>query len=99
MIQLARDAITRKIGLAGDWRSGSAAALHAVGRGFESLIAHHLEFPMKTLFTVALLACVSISLVFGQAEQVKKKAKDLKRDIETQQTNQIKGATNAPARR
>ncbi len=25
----------------GDWRSGSAAALHAVGRGFESLIAHH----------------------------------------------------------
>jgi len=46
-----------------------------------------------------LLACVSISLVFGQAEQVKKKAKDLKRDIETQQTNQIKGATNAPARR
>src|SRR5882724_12688864 len=27
---------------AGDWRSGSAAALHAVGRGFESLIAHHV---------------------------------------------------------
>jgi hypothetical protein len=54
---------------------------------------------MKTLFAVALLACVSVSLVFGQAEQVKKKAKDLKRDIETQQTNQIKGATNAPARR
>jgi hypothetical protein len=30
-----------KIASSGDWRSGSAAALHAVGRGFESLIAHH----------------------------------------------------------
>src|ERR1700690_3541266 len=26
----------------GDWRSGSAAPLHGDGRGFESLIAHHL---------------------------------------------------------
>ena len=25
----------------GDWRSGSATALQAVGRGFKSLIAHH----------------------------------------------------------
>jgi hypothetical protein len=34
-------AIPRKNSPSGDWRSGSAAALHAVGRGFESLIAHH----------------------------------------------------------
>ena len=27
----------------GAWRSGSAAALHAVGRGFESLSAHHFR--------------------------------------------------------
>ena len=33
-----------KIASSGDWRSGSAAALHAVGRGFESLIAH--QFPV-----------------------------------------------------
>jgi hypothetical protein len=31
----------------GDWRSGSAAALHAVGRGFESLIAHHSFGPVN----------------------------------------------------
>lgn len=54
---------------------------------------------MKALITAALLVSVSVILAFGQADQVKKKAKDLKRDIETQQTNQIKGATNAPARR
>lgn len=30
----------------GDWRSGSAGALHAQGRGFKSLIAHqHLKGP------------------------------------------------------
>jgi hypothetical protein len=54
---------------------------------------------MKTFIVIALLACISVACVFGQAEQVKKKAKDLKRSIETQQTNQIKGATNAPVRR
>ena len=31
-------------GWMGEWRSGSAAALHAVGRGFESLFAYHF-FP------------------------------------------------------
>ena len=31
-------------GWMGEWRSGSAAALHAVGRGFESLFAYH--FPL-----------------------------------------------------
>ena len=54
---------------------------------------------MKTFIVATLLAGISALCVFGQAEQVKKKAKDLKRDIETQQTNQIKGATNAPVRR
>jgi hypothetical protein len=29
-------------GRVGEWRSGSAAVLHTVGRGFESLFAHHL---------------------------------------------------------
>src|SRR5581483_2729339 len=42
--ELAPARIRRNISLgAGDWRSGSAAALHAVGRGFESLIAHHFD--------------------------------------------------------
>lgn len=27
----------------GDWRSGSAGALQAQGRGFKSLIAHHMN--------------------------------------------------------
>ena len=49
--QLASDAISPKILAWGDWRSGSAAALHAVGRGFESLIAHHSQFtPLYTGF-------------------------------------------------
>lgn len=54
---------------------------------------------MKKTMAVALLGCFSAVYLFGQAELVKKKAKDLKRDLETQQTNQIRGATNAPARR
>ena len=69
-----------------------------MGRGFESLIAHHLV-SMKTLLVTAALVCVSAVCVFAQAELVKKKAKDLKRDVETQQTNQIKGATNTPAKK
>ena len=52
---------------------------------------------MKTLI-VALLVCIPVAGLFAQADLVKKKAKDLKRDVETQQTNQIKGATNAPIR-
>jgi len=54
---------------------------------------------MKTTLVAVLLVSVSALCVFGQAELVKKKAKDLKRDVETQQTNQIKGATNAPIRK
>ena len=54
---------------------------------------------MKILIVSVSLLCVPAICVFGQAELVKKKAKDLKRDVETQQTNQIKGATNAPIRK
>lgn len=44
---------------------------------------------MKTLIASALAVVASVSLVFGQAEQVKGKAKDLKKKIEGQQTNQV----------
>ena len=37
-------------GWMGEWRSGSAAALHAVGRGFESLFAHHFSHRKTHLF-------------------------------------------------
>ena len=36
--------------LEGEWRSGSAAALHAVGRGFESLFAYHFSHRKTHLF-------------------------------------------------
>src|SRR5580704_3093119 len=49
--ELAPGAVRRNIsGGWGDWRSGSAAALHAVGRGFESLIAHQFEGNVPALF-------------------------------------------------
>jgi hypothetical protein len=54
---------------------------------------------MKILLVTVALACVSAVCVLAQADLVKKKAKDLKRDVETQQTNQIRGATNAPAKK
>ena len=54
---------------------------------------------MKTLVVASFLACISAVCLFAQADLVKKKAKDLKRDVETQQTNQIRGATNAPAKK
>ena len=34
---------TRNFSLKGDWRSGSAAALHAVGHWFKSSIAHFFQ--------------------------------------------------------
>ena len=37
-------------GWMGEWRSGSAAALHAVGRGFESLFAYHFSNRKTHLF-------------------------------------------------
>ena len=82
----------------GDWRSGSAAALHAVGRRFESFIAHHFFYHMKTILLCWALVLASILSVVAQSEKVKGKAKDLKRNIEAQQTNTVHGATNAPAR-
>jgi hypothetical protein len=54
---------------------------------------------MNTRIILALVALASVVSVLAQSELVKKKAKDLKRDVETQQTNQIKGATNAPVRK
>ncbi|HWN95059.1 MAG TPA: hypothetical protein VNT99_08505 [Methylomirabilota bacterium] len=54
---------------------------------------------MKILIVSASFVCISAVCVFAQADLVKKKAKDLKRDVETQQTNQIRGATNAPAKK
>jgi hypothetical protein len=46
---------------------------------------------------VVALVGVSSTLVLAQAERIKGKAKDLKRDIESKQTNTINKATNAPA--
>ena len=54
---------------------------------------------MKTFIALVSVVCLSVVGVLGQAELVKKRAKDLKRDVETQQTNQIRGATNAPIRK
>jgi len=46
------------------------------------------------LFPAVMLALVvSVALVFGQADQVKTRAKDLKKKIETQQTNQVEKPT------
>ena len=52
----------------------------------------------KIGIALAVVFAASSVLVFAQAEQVKKRAKDLKRDVETKQTNGVP-ATNAPARK
>ncbi len=44
---------------------------------------------MKTRVVSALLLLATASFLFAQAEQVKGKAKDLKKKVEGQQTNQI----------
>jgi hypothetical protein len=54
---------------------------------------------MKTRIISAVLVLASALALLAQAEQVKGKAKDLKKKIETQQTNQVGKATNAPAKR
>ena len=51
---------------------------------------------MKTRIVSAVLVLASAVCLFAQAEQVKGKAKDLKKKIETQQTNQVGTVTNAP---
>jgi hypothetical protein len=48
---------------------------------------------MKSILIVTVSLAVSAAFVFGQAEQVKGKAKDLKKKIEAQQTNQIEKPT------
>jgi hypothetical protein len=53
---------------------------------------------MKTLsIVVGLVLAVSASIGFAQAEKVKGKAKELKRNIEAGQTN-APGKTNAPVK-
>jgi hypothetical protein len=54
---------------------------------------------LNRLAAVLVLVGVSATLVLAQAEQVKGKAKDLKRDIESKQTNTVRSATNAPAKK
>lgn len=55
---------------------------------------------MKNLKVVLIVvACVtSLSFAFAQAEQVKKRAKDLKKNVEAGQTNGA-ARTNAPAKK
>jgi len=55
---------------------------------------------MKNLKVVLIVvACVtSFVCAFGQAEQVKKRAKDLKKNVEAGQTNGAAN-TNAPAKK
>ena len=44
---------------------------------------------MKLRFVPAVLVLASAVCLFAQAEKVKGKAKDLKKQVETQQTNQV----------
>jgi cell division protein FtsL len=44
---------------------------------------------MKSRIVSALVILVSTAFLFAQAEQVKGKAKDLKKKVEGQQTNQV----------
>lgn len=44
---------------------------------------------MKSRIVSALVILVSAGFLFAQAEQVKGKAKDLKKKVEGQQTNQV----------
>ena len=53
---------------------------------------------MKTRILCGEFLIASALYLVAQSEQVKGKAKDLKRKIEAQQTNSAGGATNAPAK-
>ena len=53
---------------------------------------------MKTKILCGALLLTTTVALFAQAEQVKKKAKDLKRNVEAGQTNQVGGATNGVPR-
>ena len=48
---------------------------------------------MNTRIVSELVIFASSVLLFGQAEQVKGKAKDLKKKVEGQQTNQVQNPT------
>ena len=48
---------------------------------------------MNSRIVSALLLLATAGFLFAQAEQVKGKAKDLKKKVETQQTNQVDKAT------
>jgi hypothetical protein len=50
------------------------------------------------ILSAALVLATAVCL-FAQAEQVKGRAKDLKKKIEAQQTNQVGTVTNAPPKR
>jgi hypothetical protein len=54
---------------------------------------------MNIRIVSAVLVLVSALAVLAQAERIKGKAKDLKRDIESKQTNKVNVATNAPAKK
>jgi hypothetical protein len=54
---------------------------------------------LNRFVAVITLIAVSSTLVLAQAERIKGKAKDLKRDIESKQTNRVSVATNAPVRK
>ena len=54
---------------------------------------------MKLRIVSAAVVVASAVCLFAQAEKVKGKAKDLKKQFESQQTNQVGKATNAPAKR
>ena len=51
------------------------------------------EWAMKPRIISALLVLASAVFLFAQAEQVKGKAKDLKKKVEGQQTNKVDKAT------
>jgi hypothetical protein len=53
---------------------------------------------MKTILVLGIVFLASTACLVAQAEKVKSKARDLKRNIEAQQTNSAPAKTNAPPR-
>ena len=67
----------------GDWRSGSAAALHAVGHWFESSITHCLLYIMKTEKIKDELNDIHKELAYirGMLQNVSNQMQELRDDI------------------
>lgn len=42
------------------WRSGSASALHAEGRGFKSLTEYHIHEKLQVIISVVFLFVINI---------------------------------------